>query len=118
MTEQITYNGKQYPVKVGYYALKHTAAEIKEKQGRDINVLDVMSDDITVLEPLLFYSMVLGAKLEGMLFEMPREEAEFVLDECLADFIRLVPKFFKTTFQTENENLQEKLKQEDSQGKK
>ena len=101
MTEKITYNKKEYPVKVGYYALKHTAAEIKETQGREIKMLDIMSDDITVLEPLLFYSMVLGARLEGKTFDMKREEAEFVLDECLPEFIKIVPKFFKTAFANE-----------------
>lgn len=103
MTEKINYNGKEYPVKVGYYALKHTAREIKESQGRDIGIMDVLSDDITVLEPLLFHSMVMGARLEKQVFEIKREEAEYVLDECLPEFMRLIPKFFKANFGNEEE---------------
>lgn len=107
MTEKINYNGKEYPVKVGYYALKHTAREIKETQGRDIGIMDVLSDDITVLEPLLFHSMVMGARLENQVFQIERIEAEFILDECLPEFMRLIPKFFKANFGNEEETKKE-----------
>jgi len=112
MTEKINYNGKEYPVKVGYYALKHTAREIKETQNREIGIMDVLSDDITVLEPLLFHSMVMGARLEKQIFEIERKDAEYVLDECLPEFMRLIPKFFKANFGNEEETKKEEAKLE------
>lgn len=112
MTEQITYNGKQYPIRVGYYALKHTAREIKDNSGKEIGITDIMSDDITVLEPLLFHSMVMGARLEKKELDITRDEAEFVLDECFTEFLKIVPRFFKTTIKGEPESLTPQTEEE------
>lgn len=103
MTAQISYNGKNYPLKVGFYALKHTSNELKAKEGRDIKMTDVLSDDISILEPLLYHSMVMGAKLEGQTLDITREDAEFVLDAVFGDFLAMIPEFFKTMYKKTEE---------------
>ena len=89
--ENIKYNGKEYPVKIGYYALKHTSKELAEKtNNKDMSMEDVLSGDITVYEPLLYYSLVMGAKVMNTELDIEREEMEFVLDGCLFDFQQMV----------------------------
>ena len=46
------------------------------------------------LEPLLFHSLVAGHKFEKKQMPFERDEVEFVLDECLSDFIKMIPEFF------------------------
>ena len=96
MTERIKYKGKQYPISVGYYALKHASREAQEKGQSDISMEAIMSGNLENYEPLLYFSLVMGAKLEGTELDLSREEMEFVLNECMWDFIALIPKFFPT----------------------
>ena len=96
MTELITINKKQYPLRMGYYALKHTSVEVKEKTGKELNMENMMEGGIEILEPLLFHSLVMGAKAEEKELDLKREDMEFVLDECMAAFMELMPKFFPT----------------------
>jgi hypothetical protein len=97
MVEYINYEEKQYPIKVGYYALKHASRELKEKSGKALDMENIFSQDLEVLEPLLYYSLVLGARKEKQELDLVREDMEFVLDECLTEFTALIPKFFPQT---------------------
>lgn len=97
MTETITYNEKEYPVRMGYYALKHTTRIIEERRKQDKNVKELtmenlMSSDIEILEPLLFYSLKMGAKKENVEFTFELEDMEFVLDECMTEFVEIIGK--------------------------
>lgn len=88
VNEIIKYKGKEYPIRGSYYALKKATA------GSDIALEDLMSKDITILEPLLFYSMVAGAHFENEKLDIKLEDMEWVLDECFEDFMRILPNFF------------------------
>jgi hypothetical protein len=93
MTDSINYLGESLPVKVGYYAVKHTNREIKEKTGTDLSMEGLLSGDIEVMEPLLYHSLAMGFRLEKRVFDIPREDTEFILDVCFFDFLKLVQKF-------------------------
>ncbi len=95
MTETIAILGKDYPVKVGYYAIKHTIKE-QEKKGKKGVTMDAILNEgnIEVYEAFLFYGLKLGAKLEGEKFTAKREDMEFWMDDCFTEFVALMPKFF------------------------
>jgi hypothetical protein len=117
MVKHITYKGKKYPVRIGYYALK----KVKEEFSKGL--ADIEEGDIEVYEPLLFYGLKQGAKVEGEDFDFKLEDMEQVLDECFFEFIKIIPLFFqeggeeagnqmkKTFTQKVKENQKEKNKQ-------
>jgi hypothetical protein len=91
----IKYKEKEYPVKVGYYALKHTARKVKEKEGeKEMSMADVLSGDMEVYEPLLYYSLQMGAKTMGVELDLKMEDMEFMLDDCLSEFTKIVVNSF------------------------
>jgi hypothetical protein len=94
MTENINYKGKKYPVSVGYYALKHASREVTKEGGTDLSMDAIMSGNLENYEPLLYYSLVMGARLENQVLDLEREEMEFMLNECLWEFLEVLPKFF------------------------
>jgi hypothetical protein len=108
MIEKITYNEKQYPVRVSYYALKHVSKELSN--GDEVLEIDELMDgDITVLEPLLYHSLVAGHKIEGREMELPRDEMEFVLDQCMTEFMEVVPNFFQGMEEAANKMKVDKI---------
>ena len=86
--EHITYQGKRLPVKLGYYALKM----LQKEHGIELN--EEMGQDIQLYEPMLYYSLKQGHKLEGEEFTFRMEDMEQILDECFFEFVALIPKFF------------------------
>ncbi len=110
MVEFIKYKNKQYPVSVGYYALKHTNRELKEQGRNDLNMDTLLSQDIEVMEPLLYYSLVSGCRAEGQVLDLQRDDMEFMLDEVMFQFTEVLPKFFPTTTQEGGQPKKEKQK--------
>ena len=98
-TEKITYEGKQYPIKVGYYALKHASRELQKEGGKELEMETLLSGQLENYEPILYHAMVMGARLEKKELDLKREDMEFVLDECLWQFIEILPKFFPSKVQ-------------------
>lgn len=95
MVQFITYKKKKYPIKVGYYALKHASQELrKDTQSADLDMETLMSGNMENYEPLLYHALVMGARLESKELTLAREDMEFVLDECLFEFIEILPTFF------------------------
>ena len=102
----IKYKEKEYPVKVGYYALKHTSKEVKEKHGgADMSMDDILGADIEVYEPLLYHSLVMGAKIMDKPLDLGREDMEFILDSCLVEFTDIVTKSFPSPKQGETKTV-------------
>jgi len=96
MTEKIEINGKQYPIKVGYYALKYAVREAEAAGKKGVTMENILTDGEDVHEALLFYGIELGCKIEGIPFELKREQAEMYLDDCFTVFLQLLPTFFPT----------------------
>lgn len=92
MTKSIKYKGQLYPVKVGYYALSKTSDELKNKNQK-LKLEDLSKGDLSILEPLFYHSLVMGCHLEDKKLTIPRENAAFVLDGCLAEFLEMIPEF-------------------------
>lgn len=94
MVEYITYKGKKYAFRVSYYALKKTVDELKEK-GIDSSMNNILNGDLSVYEPLLYYSLVSGAKATDKELDLKREDIVDVLDECFLEFTKKLPNFFQ-----------------------
>jgi len=92
MTEFIKYKDKDYPVKMGYYALKHTSREMKAKNKDELTMDNLSDSDIETLEPMLFYSLKMGAHLENETLDLKREDMEFMLDEVMNEFVAIISK--------------------------
>lgn len=81
------------PIRISYSALK----KFQEKTNKSLmdkgGLNDLMSGD---LEHLLYFSLESGyraAKRKNE-FKFKFEEMEEILDDCMFDFIKLIPEFF------------------------
>ena len=83
--EYIKYKGEQLPVQVGYYALKNLQ---KHSKGKGIGALQ---EDLSLYEPLLYYSLKMGAIEEGIPFNWKLTDMEHILEHCLfSGFMEIV----------------------------
>jgi len=87
----INYDGKKYPIRVRYYALEKFQEETGIKFSEMGNTEE--GQRLKHYEPLLFYALESGAMAlkEKMAFD--RKQIPAVLDECLWEFVQLVPEF-------------------------
>lgn len=89
MVQYITYKEKQYPVRLSYRVFKG----LKKDLGK-VNLKDLESLDPDLLEAMMWHGLVVGHRFTGETLELKRQDMEDVLDECMFEFIELVPIFF------------------------
>lgn len=100
----VTFRKKKYPVKLGYAALKKFKANV----GKDVEKA-MTEDNLEVYEPLLFYALEMGHKYtekefvfqDGDKKPITIDDMEMMLDDCLFEFIELVPGFFPNLQKTQ-----------------
>jgi hypothetical protein len=99
----LDYKGEKLPFRISYYALKHFEAETG-------NSIASLSDKMENMEILIFYALEAGHKADGKTFGIKREEMEFILDECYAQFKNEMSTFFPAPTQliTTEENGKKK----------
>jgi len=83
----LTYKGVEFPIRVSYYALKQFQLET----GKGIETID---QEIGNLEILLYYALIAGSKAEDKPMKLKKEDMECMLDECLADFNKILMASF------------------------
>ena len=88
--EYITYQGEKLPVKLGYYTLKMMQSEHK------INISE--ANELELYEPMLFYALKQGHKVEHKQFKYKMTDMVDILDDCFFEFVDLIPKFFPDEF--------------------
>jgi len=88
--EFITYQDKQLPVKLGYYALKMMQSEQKVSMAN--------TDELALYEPMLFYALKQGHKIENIKFTYKMSDMVDILDDCFFEFTEIVAKFFPEEF--------------------
>jgi hypothetical protein len=93
MVEHLHYNDKELPIRINYYALKHT----QEDLNREFDLKTPAGWDFEVLECLLFYGLQRGHEVEGAPFEFKKEDMEKVMDVCFNEFLDIIPKSFGAT---------------------
>ena len=108
MFKELTYKGKELPIRVSYYALK----KLKLKLGRTLSADD--DSDYEGYEVLLYYALEAGHKKAKMAFNFKLKEMEEMMDEVYFPFMKMIPLFFPKDIKTEAEKAQkEKLKKGD-----
>ena len=85
--EHLDYQGEKIPVKLGYYTLKR----LQEEHGIS---MESAQDNFAVYEPMLFYALTQGYRVEKKEMPFTMEDMADILDDCMFDFIALIPKFF------------------------
>ncbi len=88
MIKFLEYEGKKYPVRVSYYAIKM----LKEDIGRSL--IGMADDDFEAQELLLYYSLKMGARKTGEEFTLTKLDMENMMDEVYMDFMKIIPEFF------------------------
>lgn len=106
----ITFRKKKYPVKLGYAALKKFKADVNKSVEKALQ-----EDDLEIYEPLLFYALEMGHKYTEKEFKfldsgkpITKKDMEMVLDDCMFEFIELIPSFFPTLQTAQKTNLKRK----------
>ena len=84
--EFIEYQGEKLPVKLGYYTLKMMQSQH--------NVDLTNTSELALYEPLLFYALKQGHKVEKKKFTFKMADMVDILDDCFFEFAEIVPKFF------------------------
>ncbi len=88
MFKHIKYQGKDYPIRISYYALKM----LQIKTGKSIT--DPSKVEYDAYEDLLFYSLKKGHEKAEVPFTLKRAEMEDFMDEVFFDFVKMIPEFF------------------------
>ncbi len=91
MIKHITYNDKKYPVRIAYRALNG----FKKDTGMSFEEMgEGKTEDLSYYEALIYHSLVSGCKGEEIEMPFTKKDMPDVLDECMFDFIKLIPEFF------------------------
>lgn len=92
MVEYITYNKERYPIRIGYYVFQN----FQQKTGKSFNQAQAeieKTGDLSMYETVLWLALQSGAKATQQELKLKQEDMIDVLDECLFEFIGLIPKF-------------------------
>jgi hypothetical protein len=90
MVKYITYQGEKLPISLSYIAIKG----FEEDSGESIEVLD---KKISNLEIVLWHALRAGYKAERKEFNVKREDVEWILDECMSEFQKILFSFSPVT---------------------
>jgi len=85
--QYITYQNEKWPIRVSYYCVK----KFQQETGKGIEEIE---NDISLLEPLLWYSLIAGHQAEKRHMTLKREDMEFILDESMSEFSEAMMAFF------------------------
>lgn len=87
--QYITFRDVKYPVRLSYRVFKG----LKQDLGKfDIRSLESLDPDI--MEGMLWHGLVNGHRVTGQEMKFKRIDMEEVLDECMMEFLNIVPLFF------------------------
>lgn len=87
--EFITYQGEKLPINISYMALKRMRKELNVDIENPKNL-----DQFEILEPMLFYGLQDGYRIEKKEFSFKMEDMELILNECWMEFGEVLQTFF------------------------
>jgi len=94
MVLHVNYKGDKLPVRFSYRAMKG----FKKKHGIPFEQIEEKLKsgelDIEVYETIMYQCLLSGHQGEEKTLTLTEQDMEDVLDECLSEFIGLIPKFF------------------------
>lgn len=89
MVKHITFKGEKLPIRLSYLVFKGLRKDLGEVS---LDKLESMDSD--VMETMLWHGLRSGHKSEEKEIPFKREQMEDILDECMFEFIELIPLFF------------------------
>ncbi len=92
--QYLKYDGEDLPIRVGYRAMKKVKEENPDKDieyDKEGNPIGTAEDN----ELLLYHSLTSGAYAVNKSLDIPysKEDMEYILDECLIPFLKMVGEF-------------------------
>ena len=84
--DTITYNGKQYPIKFGYYAMKHTSKDI----GQELSKLEDVIKDLDNFEIFVYYGLQKGAMSMHKDLDLKKGDIESLMEDCFEDITKIL----------------------------
>ncbi|MFA6336267.1 MAG: hypothetical protein WCX48_12100 [Bacteroidales bacterium] len=91
MIRFLNYEGKKLPVRLSYFAM----AQLQAEQGAKYNI-ENLTDDYSVYESLLFYSLESGYMYQKKPMPYTRDQMCEILEECFFEFLSYIPEFLST----------------------
>lgn len=89
MVKHITFKGEKLPIRLSYLVFKGLRKDLGEIS---LDKLETMDSD--VMETMLWHGLRSGYKSEEKENPFKREQMEDILDECMFEFIEIIPLFF------------------------
>lgn len=83
------YDNQKLPIRLSYRVFKGLKEELKTI---DMSKLDDLDPEL--METMLWFGLKSGHAAEKKPFEMKKEDMEDILDECMIEFLNLIPEFF------------------------
>lgn len=93
LIDYITYKGEKLPLRISYYAIKH----FQDETGKNLELID---SEMGLIEVLLWHALVSGHKADNKELKVTRDEMEFILDDSLDEFNRIILSFFPPATET------------------
>ena len=93
MVEWIEINGKEYPIRIGYYVMKR----VKEVTGKSLqDAFKEADDNIEIHETILWAALKTGAYAEKQELDLNEDDIAFILDTCFEKYLKVFSsdKFF------------------------
>ena len=87
----IEYEGKKIPYRLAYYALN----EVKKETGKGLKDFDKLDEDMELLEPLFYHSVISGYRVLHKKCPYKRDDILTILDICYLGFMTNVGSFFR-----------------------
>lgn len=87
--EYITFKNKKYPVRLSYRVFKG----LKKDLGK-VDIKGLETFDTELMEAMLWHGLVVGHRVMEQEMPFSRGDMEDILDDCMTEFLELVPLFF------------------------
>lgn len=89
MVRTLKYKGKELPIRLSYRVFKGMRVDLK---GTNVGSMEDMDPEL--MESMLWHGLVSGHAAESKVLELTKENMEDVLDECMFEFLEMIPEFF------------------------
>lgn len=96
MIDLITYQEKQYPIRISHYTYLMTDKEMKARKDDYISEFEIQ-------EIMLWYALEAGHHFIKKEFTLKREEVSFILDECMLEFRKYLRDSSKSVIENKDE---------------
>lgn len=86
----LDYKGDKLPYRVSYKSI----SKWQEETGKSLSDLEEIDSQLSLIEPLFYWAVVVGCKYDGIELKYKRDELEDVLDDNWMEFMSGIGDFF------------------------